>query len=74
MILPKLVADFDEFLNEPPEYEEKLMVRDYRYQAYRKWSIVRDELEATIELLERRLDGSEKLRADLEAALLDARR
>lgn len=32
----KLVA-FSDFLNEPPQYEEQRMVRDYRHEAYAKW-------------------------------------
>lgn len=35
--LPQEVLDFDTFLNTPPEYEDKRMVRDYRHEAYPKW-------------------------------------
>lgn len=33
---PAVIA-FDAFLNEPPEYEDQRMVRDYRHAAYAKW-------------------------------------
>lgn len=38
--LPKIIKDFDAFLNEPPQYEDKRMVRDYRHAAYQKWQPV----------------------------------
>lgn len=38
--LPKIIKDFDAFLNEPPQYENKRMVRDYRHAAYQKWQPV----------------------------------
>ena len=38
--LPQSFIDFDEFLNEPPIYEDKYMVREYRHEAYAKWKLV----------------------------------
>lgn len=35
--LPQAVLDFDQFLNEPPEYEDLRRVREYRSSAYPKW-------------------------------------
>lgn len=42
-IIDSIVA-FDQFLNEPPEYEERRMVRDYRHEAYRKWDALATQL------------------------------
>jgi hypothetical protein len=33
----KLIAAFDDFLNEPPAYESEKRVREYRHKAYRQW-------------------------------------
>lgn len=30
-------VEFDQFLNEPPSYENERMVRGYRHEAYAKW-------------------------------------
>jgi hypothetical protein len=38
--LPNSVLAFDSFLNEPPAYEDRKVVRDYRYEAYVKWRLV----------------------------------
>lgn len=35
--LRKMVGEFEDFINEPPQYEDLRMVRDYRHEAYRKW-------------------------------------
>ena len=32
----KAMTEFEEFLNEPPSYEDRRMVRDYRHDAYAK--------------------------------------
>lgn len=34
------IAAFDAFLNEPPDYENLRMVREYRHAAYAKWKSV----------------------------------
>lgn len=39
---------FEDFLNEPPQYEDKRMVREYRHEAYRKWSELRDQITAAL--------------------------
>jgi hypothetical protein len=39
------IEEFEQFLNEPPHYEDRRMVRDYRHEAYGKWRIVRAEIE-----------------------------
>ena len=39
---------FEDFLNEPPQYEDQRMVRDYRHEAYRKWSELRDQINVTV--------------------------
>jgi hypothetical protein len=39
-LLDKIKAasvEFDQFLNEPPPYENERMVRGYRHEAYAKW-------------------------------------
>jgi len=41
-----LVIEFDDFLNEPPQYEHLRQVGDYRHEAYRKWIPVRDTIAA----------------------------
>lgn len=38
------MAAFEEFLNEPPPYEDRRMVRDYRHEAYRRWVSMRDKI------------------------------
>jgi len=35
--LKQAAIEFEQFLNEPPDYEDKYMVREYRHQAYPKW-------------------------------------
>lgn len=35
--LRTMVGEFEDFINEPPQYEDQRMVRDYRHEAYRKW-------------------------------------
>lgn len=42
--IAQAVADLEGFINEPPQYEDQRMVRDYRHEAYRKWSPVRDAI------------------------------
>jgi tetratricopeptide (TPR) repeat protein len=42
--LPKAILDFDQFLNEPPSYEEKRMVREYRHDAYPRWAKALDAM------------------------------
>lgn len=32
-----MLLDFEDFINQPPQYEELRMVRDYRHELYRKW-------------------------------------
>lgn len=36
----KVCSEFTDFLNEPPQYEDKYMVREYRHEAYPKWVLV----------------------------------
>lgn len=36
--LHRLVSEFEDFINEPPQYEELHKVRDYRHEAYSKWA------------------------------------
>ncbi len=45
--MPAVLA-FDSFLNEPPEYEDRFRVRDYRHQAWPKWEKVMHEIRALI--------------------------
>jgi hypothetical protein len=45
---PQSVVDFDQFLNEPPEYEELRMVRDYRHMAYPKWDKAMADMKAMV--------------------------
>lgn len=33
----ELMCDFEDFINQPPQYEDQRMVRDYRHELYRKW-------------------------------------
>lgn len=33
-----LLQDFEDFIDQPPQYEDQRMVRDYRHELYRKWS------------------------------------
>jgi hypothetical protein len=42
--LPPEVLDFDQFLNEPPEYEDMRKVREYRHEAYAHWVKVVDAI------------------------------
>jgi hypothetical protein len=42
--LPPEVLDFDQFLNEPPEYEDMRKVREYRHAAYAHWVKVVDAI------------------------------
>jgi hypothetical protein len=42
--LPPEVLAFDEFLNEPPEYESQRMVREFRHAAYPRWQKALDAL------------------------------
>ncbi len=35
--IQKLLIEFSDFINEPPQYEDMRMVRDYRHEAARKW-------------------------------------
>jgi hypothetical protein len=42
------IQEFDSFLNCPPEYEERTMVREYRHAAYAKWSILSHKLVARL--------------------------
>lgn len=37
---PKEVLEFEDFINEPPQYEELKNVRDYRHELYPKWQRV----------------------------------
>jgi hypothetical protein len=46
--LKAAILAFEDFLNEPPQYEDKRMVRDYRHEAYRKWSELRDQITAAL--------------------------
>jgi hypothetical protein len=53
-----VTIEFDDFLNEPPEYEQQRMVRDYRHDAYKKWKPVLayiQELEASNKALTEKL-------------------
>lgn len=54
--IAQAVADLEEFINEPPQYEDQRMVRDYRHETYRKWSPVRD---AILSLLASRREAQE---------------
>jgi hypothetical protein len=44
----KLIGEFETFLNEPPQYEDQRMVRDYRHVAYRKWEAMRNAILALL--------------------------
>jgi membrane protein involved in colicin uptake len=41
-------SEFEQFLNEPPSYENLKMVREYRHEAYPKWRAACDELRAKL--------------------------
>ncbi len=45
--IPQAALDFDDFLNNPPRYEEKMMVREYRHEAYQRWQKAFDALRTT---------------------------
>jgi hypothetical protein len=36
-LLEEALSDFTDFLNEPPQNEDKYMVREYRHEAYWRW-------------------------------------
>lgn len=44
--LPQCIADFEQFLNEPPQYEDRKFVRDYRHEAYAKWRPILDYIKS----------------------------
>lgn len=46
--LPKSALEFEIFLDEPPQYENLRMVRDYRHEAYPKWKKAREDFAAEI--------------------------
>lgn len=46
--LKAAILAFEDFLNEPPQYEDKRMVRDYRHAAYARWSELRDQITAAL--------------------------
>lgn len=48
--LQKSMLAFEDFLNEPPAYEELLRVREYRHEAYREWLKLRGQITATLSL------------------------
>lgn len=45
---PQSMLDFDSFLNEPPPYEDKCRVREYRHEAYGKWQRFVTDLRAML--------------------------
>lgn len=42
------VAEFEEFINEPPAYENRLTVRDYRHSVYARWDDLRARITAAL--------------------------
>ena len=35
--LRKMLGEFEDYIDQPPSYEDQRMVRDYRHELYRKW-------------------------------------
>lgn len=48
--LKTAILAFEDFLNEPPAYEELLRVREYRHEAYREWLKLRGQIDAALSL------------------------
>lgn len=46
--VPESVAAFEDFLNEPPQYEEQYRVREYRHEAYPKWRRAIEDMQRLI--------------------------
>lgn len=46
--LAKKLSEFSEFINEPPQYEDKRMVRDYRHELARKWVSVFEAIQVAM--------------------------
>lgn len=46
--LLRAVAEFEEFINEPPAYENRLTVRDYRHSIYARWADLRARITAAL--------------------------
>ena len=46
-----MMLEFEDFINEPPQYEESYKVRDYRHQLYPKWRKLHEALMATLGVL-----------------------
>jgi hypothetical protein len=51
--LPASIIAFDQFLNEPPQYEELRTVRDYRHSAYIEWEKASKDLRAMTEAIKK---------------------
>lgn len=46
--LTKALTEFSDFINEPPQYEDKRMVRDYRHELAGKWIPVFEAIQAAL--------------------------
>src|SRR5216684_2029461 len=46
--LTEALSEFSDFINEPPQYEDKRMVRDYRHELARKWIPVFETIQAAL--------------------------
>lgn len=46
--LREAMIEFSDFINEPPQYEDKRMVRDYRHELAPKWLALVSQIEAAL--------------------------
>lgn len=60
----KLLLEFEDFINEPPQYEEMFRVREYRHELYPKWRIVSNAALALLAAKQSRIDELEKTHSE----------